>query len=124
MVITAKTIDRNSAGDTASHQCQMSFAATNRGDEDLKTLMIEFDALPAAGGAPVGKKLNLTMPMLIKAGATTQEAWGPVTVDNHACAAIQLSIPPQPDYQCRTASKAPCAGYRYSATGIKLADAR
>lgn len=120
IVITAETIDRNSRGDANSHQCQLNFEASNRSDADVTSLIIEFDALPAAGAVPVASKLNLTMPMLIKAGAT-QAAWGPVTVDNHRCDALQLSFPPQPDFFCRTRSKAPCAGYRFSASGIALA---
>lgn len=120
MVITAETIDRNAKGDANGHQCQLNFEAMNNSSVDVASLIIEFDALPAAGGAPIGGKLNLTMPMKIAAGAS-QKAWGPVTIDNHTCSALQVSFPPQPGYQCRTSTKAPCAVYRYSATGVAIA---
>ena len=120
MVITAETINANAKGDADGHQCQLNFEARNNSSVDVASLIIEFDALPAAGGAPIGGKLNLTMPMKIAAGAS-QKAWGPVTIDNHACSALQVSFPPQPSFQCRTSTKAPCAAYRYTATGVAIA---
>lgn len=120
MAINAVTVDANSKGDTSSHQCQLNFEASNRSDVDVNSLLIEFDALPAGGGTPIGSKLTLTMPMKIPAGAS-QKAWGPVTVDQYACSALQLRFPPQRSFQCRTSTKAPCAPYRYSASGVALA---
>lgn len=120
LAITAETIGTNSRGDSNSHQCQLAFVATNNSGVDIKSMHIEFDALPAVGGAPIGGKLALTMPMLIKAGAS-QEAWGNVTVDNFSCDALQLSFPPQRSFQCRTSTKAPCAPYHFSASGIAIA---
>ncbi len=117
--IQAETISANSKGDADGRQCQLAFVATNNSAVDVSSMVIEFDALAVSGGAPAGGKLNLTMPMLVKAGAS-QEAWGNITVDNFACDALQLSFPPQAGFMCRTSSKVPCAPYRFNANGIAI----
>ena len=114
---TAKTVGRNSSGDTSSAQCQLEFTATNRSQARVKSLIAEFLVTRASDGSVVESEATLVMPFEIPPGET-KDAWGATTFDNMQCDDLQIAVQ-EPQYgMCLTLDESPCPAYRLTGEGV------
>ncbi|MFY2763977.1 hypothetical protein [Arenimonas sp. MALMAid1274] len=113
--LTARTIESNSRGDANSVQCQMDFKASNRSQAQVKSVVAEFRI--ASGDQVIATDSTLVMPFEIPPGQT-RDAWGPIVIDDHRCADLDVRVQPATVGMCRTKDKGPCPAYQLSAEGL------
>lgn len=119
IAVGGETINANSRGDAGSVQCQLSFTATNSSAVNIKSLLVNYDALRISSGEVVKAGWQLVIPVAIKAGAVGAP-FGTEPIDDVPCDDLKLRFGPQPSYQCRTEDKKPCAAFRYQAKGVAV----
>ena len=118
--LRGKTVERNSAGDPGSVQCQLEARASNNSRAQVKSVVAEFRISRAGDGSVIDAEHTLVMPFEIPPGET-RDAWGPLLIDNHRCEDLDLAIQVPKAGMCRTKDKGPCPGYALTGEGVASA---
>lgn len=118
--LSGRTLERNSAGDPGSVQCQLDAKASNSSRALVKSVIAEFHISRADDGSVVDSAHTLVMPFEIPPGES-RDAWGPLVIDNHRCEDLALVIQAPKAGMCRTKDKGPCPAYSLAGEGVASA---